>query len=312
MKHTTFALLALTAANMLAQPPAPPQSAPPGGGNRAGAKGGARGGQLNGAAAGFVVNPTIDTKPPELPADLKRGGILIFSKTSGFREEAAIQASNVALAVIAKQRNWPSYITENGAIMNAAQLRNFKLVIWNNTSGDTLNEEQRAAFKTWVENGGSFLGIHGAGGDPAGFPAPRSAAVWKWFIETLLGAQFTSHSSIMPGDIHIEDKKSPITKGLPAVWHRAEEWYAFTESPRNKPGFHILATVDEKSYTPGRSTMGTDHPLVWWHCVEKGHAVYSALGHAGMMYSEPLVIQLLENAMSWSLVQSGHACSSSK
>jgi type 1 glutamine amidotransferase len=264
--------------------------------------------------AGFTQNPTFDKTPPELPADLKSGGVLIFSKTNGFREEAGIEASDAALAAIAKERGWPYFVTENGAVMNPAQLAKFKLVIWNNTSGDTLDETQRAAFKTWMENGGSFLGIHGAGGDPAGTEGPgrSTAAAWKWFVDTLLGAQFVVHSNIMPGDIHIEDTKSPIAKGLPAVWHRSEEWYAFSESPRTKPGFHIIATVDEKSYTPGRATMGADHPLIWWHCVEKGHALFSALGHAGTMYAEPLMIQLLENGMSWGLTENGHACSAAK
>ena len=292
--------------------PGRPPAAPLTGGQEGSAgenRGGcARGGQLGGQAAGFVQNPTIDKTIPELPADLKSGGVLIFSKTNGFREEASIQASNAALAVIAKQRGWPYFVTENGAIMNPDQLSKFKLVIWNNTSGDTLSEEQRAAFKTWVEAGGSFLGVHGAGGDPTTFPAPRTAAVWKWYVETLLGAQFIGHSSIMPGDIHIEDTKSRITKGLPAIWHRSEEWYAFSESPRKKPGFHIIASVDEKSYTPGHASMGADHPLVWRHCVGKGHALYSALGHAGIMYAEPLMIQFLDNAMAWGLAESGHPC----
>jgi hypothetical protein len=60
----------------------------------------------------------------------------------------------------------------------------------------------------------------------------------------------------------VEDRSS-LTKGLPDVWHRAEEWYGFAVNPRSKPGFHIIATVDEKTYTPGRTTMGADHPLVW-------------------------------------------------
>ena len=42
--------------------------------------------------------------------------------------------------------------------MNPAQLATFKLVIWNNASGDVLNEAQRSAFKTWIEQGGSYLG----------------------------------------------------------------------------------------------------------------------------------------------------------
>lgn len=265
-------------------------------------------GPLGGMAAGFVQNPQLDKTPPELPSDFKPGGLLIISKTSGFREEAAIQASDVALSVLAKQRGLPYFVTENGAVMNAAQLSKFKVVIWNNNSGDILSEEQRSAFKDWIEAGGSSIALHGAGGDPASFAAPRTASAWKWYIENVIGAQFTHHSQIMPGEIKVEDSKSRIMKGLPIVWRRAEEWYAFVDNPRPKPGFHILASVDEKTYTPGTATMGADHPLIWWHCVGKGRALYSALGHGGMMYSEPLIIQFLDNAIGWAMAESGRAC----
>lgn len=288
-------LCVIAAAVVMAQPPHPP----------------GRNG-LGGAASGFVLTASYDTKPPELPADLKPGGILIFSKTSGYRDEPAIQAANTALAVIAQQHGWPYFITENGAIMNTDQLNKFKLVIWSNTSGDPLTTEQRAAFQSWVENGGSFLGIHGAGGDPVANHGHTSLADWKWYVNTLIGAQFIVHSGIVPAEIHIEDTKSPLAKKLPEIWKRSEEWYSFDASPRSKPGFHIIATVDEKTYEPGRATMGADHPLVWWHCVGKGHSLYSALGHAGIMYSEPLMIQFLDNAMSWGLDRHGKSCPAGK
>jgi len=79
--------------------------------------------------------------------------------------------------------------------------------------------------------------------------------------------------------------------------------------PAIEAGYHIIASVDEKSYDPGRATMGADHPLVWWHCAGKGHALYSALGHAGFMYAEPMMIRFLDNAMSWGLAENGRACS---
>jgi type 1 glutamine amidotransferase len=258
--------------------------------------------------AGFVGKPSFDSEPPVLPPDFKTGGVLIFSKTNGYRDEPAIQASNAALAAIAKEKGWPYFLTENGAVMNGGLLAKFRLVIWNNASGDVLSAEQRSAFQAWVENGGSYLGLHGAGGDPVGNHGHSSLADWKWYVDTLVGAQFVVHSRIMPGDIHVEDHKSPLTKGLPEIWHRSEEWYAFAENPRAKPGFHIIATVDEKTYTPGPATMGADHPLIWWHCVGKGHAVYSALGHAGVFYSEPLMLQFLENAMAFGLSENGHVC----
>jgi uncharacterized protein len=282
------------------------QPTPPAGRGRGGGRNG-----LGGSAAGFVQNPSMDKEPPALPPGLK-GGVLIYSKTTGYRDEPAIQASDAALGAIAHEKGWPFFVTENGAVMNPEQLSHFKLVIWSNASGDTLTEEQRAAFKGWVENGGSYLGIHGAGGDPVGNHGHSSLADWKWYVDTLIGAQFKVHSGVEPGDIHVEEQKSPLMKGLPSVWRRTEEWYAFDASPRSTPGFHILATADEKSYHPGPATMGADHPLIWWHCVGKGHAVYSALGHAGFMYTEPLMIQLLDNAMSWGIAESGKDCAAGK
>src|SRR3954462_11133864 len=96
--------------------------------------------------AGFVPNPSYDKEAPQLPEGMKPGGVLIFSKTSGYRDEPAMQASNAALAAIAHERGWPFFVTENGAVMNPSQLDRFKVVIWNNTSGDTLDETQKAAF----------------------------------------------------------------------------------------------------------------------------------------------------------------------
>ncbi|MEO8564111.1 MAG: ThuA domain-containing protein [bacterium] len=263
-----------------------------------------------GGGGGFVANPTFDKEPPVLPADLKSGGVLIFSKTNGFREEAGVQASDAALAAIAHERGYPYFVTENGAVMNKEQLSKFKLVIWNNNSGDVLTPEQREVFKTWVENGGSYVGTHGAGGDPKyATPNGRSSlADWPWYIETLLGAQFTSHSPQQFGDAHVEDPKSSLTKGMPAKFNRWDEFYSFATNPRRLPGFHILITADEKSYKPGNATMGDDHPLAWWHCVGKGHVFYSALAHGGMMYAEPVILQLYGNAMAWGLAQNGKAC----
>ncbi len=159
------AALALTAMMMAQEPVAPGVAGASGRGGFGGSgRGGGRGGFTG---TGFVPNPTYDTVPPELPADLKPGGVLIFAKTNGFRDEASIRGSDAALAAICYERHWPLFVTETTrAVMNAAQLSKFKVVVWNNNSGDLLTEEQRAAFRGWLENGGSYVGVHGAGGDP--------------------------------------------------------------------------------------------------------------------------------------------------
>jgi uncharacterized protein len=107
-----------------------------------------------------------ETAPPILPERLNSTAILIFSKTNGFRDDEAIRAATIALIDICKRRGWSSVVTDNAAIFNALQLRRFKTIVWNNTSGDVLTTDQRAAFQAYMENGGGFVGIHGAGGDP--------------------------------------------------------------------------------------------------------------------------------------------------
>jgi uncharacterized protein len=310
MTKVLGAFLGFTAALCVAisvsatQQTAPPAPAPPAPGtppDAAGRQGapGTPGGRRAGGGGGFVRNIVMDKEPPELPKDLKSGGILIFSKTNGFRDDASIQAANAALVAIAKKRGWPSYVTENAAVFNAKQLAMFKVTVWNNTSGNTHTDDQRAAFKTWLENGGAFVGLHGAGGDPS--------YDWAWYPETLIGVQFTRHSSRQLGTVHFEDMKSPITKGLPENWVRTvpDEWYSFKENPRAK-GSHIIATADEKSYDPGNTSMGADHPLVWTHCVGKGRVFFSAIGHPAESYTnEPINLQLIENAIEWALGKSG-------
>lgn len=248
----------------------------------------------------FIGMDRYETVPPILPGRLDSTAILIFSKTNGFRDEEAIKAATVALIGICRRRGWSSVVTDNAAVFNAVQLRRFKTVVWNNTSGDVLTTDQRAAFQAYMENGGGFVGIHGAGGDPK--------YRWRWYVDTLIGAQFVGHPmgpQLQQATMQIEDTTNPATRGLGDTWVRTDEWYSFAANPRDK-GMHVLATVNENTYSPVMSLlffrknlrMG-DHPIVWLHCVGRGRAFYSALGHAASTYSEPKHIKLLEGGIAW-------------
>jgi len=51
---------------------------------------------------------------------------------------------------------------------------------------------------------------------------------------------------------------------------------------------HVVATLDETSYSPGAGAMGADHPIAWWHSYQGGRAWYTAGGHTAESYAEPL------------------------
>ena len=269
-------------------PPAPAASGP----RPTGASGRGR--------AGFARHPPVfETVPPDLPANLNNMAVLIFSKTQAYRDDDSQKQANQALISIARQNDWTAFQTENGAVFSADLLKHFKVVVWNNTSGDPLNEQQEDALKTWIENGGGWVGIHNAGGD--------RTYQWKWYADTLFGAGFNGHAPQQWATLHVEDKNHPATRGLGDTWSRIDEWYAFTSNPRAK-GVHVLLTVDEKSYQPKEPvSMGADHPIAWWHCVGKGRSFYTAIGHRGTAYVEPAFRQHIAGAISWAAGIEGEA-----
>jgi type 1 glutamine amidotransferase len=241
-----------------------------------------------------------ETVPPALPAEIERPAILVFSKTNGFRHEEAIPAANDLLAKIAKDSGWGYFQTENGAAFTPAILSRFDAVVFNNVSGDVFTQKQRQALKAFIENGGGFVGVHGAGGD--------FSYDWRWYVDDLIGAQFRGHPlnpQFQRATVHVEDKAHPAMQGLPESWQRIDEWYSFEHAPHG-PGYHVLLTLDEGSYANHKMmgkdlSMGRNHPIAWWHCVGKGRALYSAMGHQAAAYSEPEYRTMLHNAVDWAL-----------
>lgn len=245
---------------------------------------------------------SYETETPELPENLSGKTVLLFSKTNGFRHEEAIEASIPAFKKLAKDNGWSLVITDNGAVFNKEQLQKFDVVVWNNTSGKVLNEEQREIFKNYLENGGGFVGIHASG---------DNSHQWDWYENEVLGAHF-SHHPINPqfqeAMLYLEPGNSTVTKKLSSTWSLSEEWYMFFDNPRDK-GYNVLYTVDEKTINPSGNIpvlesdkdwgMGADHPIVWCHPLKKGRVFYSALGHSGSTFNEPNYLQLLENAVIW-------------
>ncbi len=247
-----------------------------------------------------------DTVRPRLPAGLPRPALLLFDKITGFRDAPSVDAATRAMERLAAAKGWSVFRADNGAIFNAADLRRFDAVVWNNVSGDALTLGQRAAFRSWMERGGGFVGIHGAGGDPVYF--------WDWYADELLGTRFLGHTAVphfQAARVKIDDPESWIAQGVQPAWTMTEEWYSFTSNPR-LAGAKVIATLDETTYTPtGRNgadyRMG-DHPIVWSRCVASGRAFYTAIGHLPEAYEEPNSARLLERGIAWAMALGGPPC----
>ncbi len=252
---------------------------------------------------GFPVS--YETEVPKITFPANQPAILLFSKTSGFRHSSSIEASKKVIEGMGKKNNWFVFETEDGGVFNAEQLAKFKAVIFNNSTGEVINDLQKRTLEQYVVNGGSLIGIHGAG---------DNSHHWPWFVENLLGSEFSHHSLKMPHETAniITDKQSDslLTTGISKNWSRADEWYVFFENPRKK-GFQILYTIDGEKIDPTANIpllapnknfgMGKDHPVAWHKRVGKGKTFYTSMGHDETAWKDANFIKFIENAVLWTI-----------
>ena len=251
------------------------------------------------ATPAVAQTPVFDHDPPVLPKGLHHPAILVLTQANGYVHD---NMPFVAKAVkgIAKAHRWAVYETTSAAAFNPAQLKRFDVVVLNNSTGDLFTGDQRAAFQAWIEAGGRVVALHGAGGTD---PSP-----WPWFSDTVIGARFIGHPQIQPATVRVEDAASPIMAGLQVNWAHTDEWYSFDRDPRG-PDTHVLATVDEKTYTPGdKLAMGADHPIIWTRCVAKGGAFFTAIGHQPANWSDAVFLSHIDGAMAWAVDRKRPAC----
>ncbi|WNH13907.1 ThuA domain-containing protein [Thalassobellus suaedae] len=197
--------------------------------------------------------------------------VLVFTKTEGFRHKS-IESGVQTINLLGVENDFEVTHTENAKVFTKDNLKQYGLVIFLNTTGDVLNEDQQKAFENYIKSGGSFMGIHAAS---------DTEFEWAWFGK-LVGAYFLNHPEKCEATINRVNKKHQSTKHLPKHWIRYDEWYNFKSI---SDAIHVLLTLDESSYKGGKN--GEFHPIAWCQEFDGGKMFYTALGHTKESYSEP-------------------------
>jgi cytochrome c len=212
--------------------------------------------------------------------------ILVFSKTAGFRHDS-IPAAVQALRELGARNGIRVDATEDAAVFSDTSLARYDVVVFLLTTGDVLDGGQQAALQRYVRAGGGYAGVHSAS---------DTEHDWPWY-GGLVGAYFRTHPAIQSATVTVADQRDLSTRGLPRRWTRTDEWYGFSTNPRG--AVRVLATLDERTYAPGDSAMGGDHPIAWSHRYDGGRAWYTAGGHTSESYSEPFFRAHLLGGILW-------------
>ena len=227
------------------------------------------------------------------PASPARFRVLVFSKTTGFRHDS-IPVGIATIRRLGREHGFAVEQTEDERAFTDRNLARYDALVFLSTTGEPIaRQDHRRAFQRYIRRGGGFLGIHAAS---------DSFERWPWYVG-LVGAGFRRHApGTSAAHVVVEDARTAATRGVPRVWRRVDEWYAFRSNPRRR--VHVLATLDERTYDPQDAAMGADHPIAWCHRYAGGRSVYTAMGHTRGSYREPKFASHLLGAIE---MASGHA-----
>jgi len=203
--------------------------------------------------------------------------ILVFSKTAGYHHQS-IAVGVPAIQKLGAENGFAVDSTADSTFFTPLNLKKYAAVVFLNTTGDVLNDEQQKAFEHYIQAGGGFVGIHAA---------TDTEYAWPWYGK-LVGGYFVKHPEQQMATLHIVNRKSIATRHLPKDWARKDEWYNFKDI---QPDLKVLIELDESTYKGGSN--GPHHPMAWYHAYDGGRAFYTGLGHVDASYTDPLFLKHL-------------------
>ena len=226
------------------------------------------------------------SRPFRVIAIAEKGGI----------HQPFVDAAKLWLANEARLDNFTVDYIEDTKLIDEDFLSHYQLFIQLNYPPYNWTPAAAAAFTKAIEQGTiGWIGFHHATllGEFDGF------SIWPWFSDFMGDIRFTKYiPTFVTGTVTVEAASHPAMKNLPHSFTvENEEWYTYNRSPR--PKVHVLASVDESSYTPHTDIKMGDHPVVWINERVKARNIYIFMGHHPELFQNALFTTLFHNSILW-------------
>lgn len=215
---------------------------------------------------------------------LKNSRVLVYTKNGVGYVHDNIPSAVACIKELGVENKFTVDVSDDPNIFTEANLKKYTMLIFTSTNNDVFaTDEQRVAFRRYIEAGGGFVGVHSVTG---------TERKWAWF-KMMLGETFTWHANFQPFSLINIDPKHPSMEGIPAVWTKEDECYFGREM---YPGIKVLmmhdvTTLDKKQsdlILKNAGTFGDYFPAVWYQSFQGGHVWVTTLGHAKTDYQNPM------------------------
>jgi uncharacterized protein len=207
-----------------------------------------------------------------------------------------VDAAKIWLGKLAAENDFTVDYIENTEKINDEFLGKYNLFIQLNYPPYMWTDTAKASFIKYIEGGrGGWIGFHHATllGEFDGYP------MWPWFSQFMGGIRFKNYiATFVTGTVTVEDKDHPAMRGVKSPFViENEEFYTYDKSPR--PNVHVLASVDENTYTPTTDIKMGDHPVIWTNERVKARNIYIFMGHHPELFQNAEFVQIFRNSIFW-------------
>ena len=223
--------------------------------------------------------------------------VLVLAERGGLHEEFTA----AGLQWLKSQKecfNMELTVLSSANEIREGDLLNYQLILQLNHPPYAWSRAAQKDMQHYIDEGlGGFIGFHHASllGEFDGYK------MWDWFSDFLGKIRYQNYiAETCAGRVLLEDNQHPVTRGVSSSFIVTDdEWYTYDTNPR--PNVHVLARVNEDSYSIETNIKMGDHPVIWTNPEKKARNVYFQFGHSKSLFQNPAFIRMFKNALLWTL-----------
>lgn len=226
---------------------------------------------------------------------LKGSRALVYTKNGKGFVHDNIASAVACVKELGAANGFTVDVSDDPSVFTEANLKKYQFLVFTSTNNDVFDtDEQRVAFRRYIEAGGGFVGVHSVTGTERN---------WKWFKQ-MIGETFSWHAKFQTFTVKNIDPSHPSMKNVPAAWERADECYFGKEL---YPGMkvlmvHVLSSLKTDQADMVQKNQGSFadyYPAVWYQHFEGGNIWITTLGHSKESYQDPVYRNHLLQGMSY-------------
>src|SRR5690554_1667014 len=249
----------------------------------------------------FMLAGTLVVCAQSTQVKWKNVKVLVYTRNGKGYVHENIESSVKAIQKLGVEKGFTVVAGDDPSVFTEDNLKEFSFLLFANTNNDVFDtDEQRLAFRRYIESGGGFVGLHSVLGTERN---------WTWF-KMMLGGTFVWHPRFQNYQLNVIDASHPTVRNMPKVWEKEDECYFIKEV---YPGIkvtiaHDLETLDQdqkERIDASAAPFSKLYPAVWHQNFDGGYIWISALGHHQKDYEDPVFLRHVVQGMEYVASQIG-------